>query len=79
MSDDSKSPLSKERRQEVFHALVRAQDGGANVEDSRRHTARLFDETCREFGVRYSEHVSVWAGLASHFRWLRRMGAPAGA
>jgi hypothetical protein len=30
-------------------------------------------------GVVYSEHASVWAGLASHFRWLRRMGAPAGA
>jgi hypothetical protein len=48
MSDDSKTPLSKERRQEVFHALVRAQDGGASVEDSRRHIARLFDISTAE-------------------------------
>jgi linoleoyl-CoA desaturase len=41
--------------------------------------SRVVEETCRQFGVRYLEHASVWAGLASHFRWLRRMGAPAGA
>jgi linoleoyl-CoA desaturase len=41
--------------------------------------SRVVEETCRDFGVRYSEHASVWAGMASHFRWLRRMGAPAGA
>jgi linoleoyl-CoA desaturase len=37
----------------------------------------LVKETCREFGVRYLEHASFWAGVASHFRWLRRMGMPA--
>jgi hypothetical protein len=25
--------------------------------------------------VRYGEHASFRAGLLSHFRWLRRMGA----
>jgi len=24
--------------------------------------------------VQYLEHKSLWAGLASHYRWLRRMG-----
>jgi linoleoyl-CoA desaturase len=41
--------------------------------------SRVVEETCREFGVRYAEHASVRAGLASHFRWLRRMGSAAGA
>lgn len=36
---------------------------------------RLVEETCREFGVRYAAHASLLAGLRSHFRWLRRMGA----
>jgi linoleoyl-CoA desaturase len=34
----------------------------------------LVEETCREFGIKYSEHRSFRAGVASHFRWLRRMG-----
>jgi linoleoyl-CoA desaturase len=38
--------------------------------------SRLVEQACRDFGVRYSEHRSFWAGLASHFRWLRRMGMP---
>ena len=36
----------------------------------------LVEQTCREFGVRYTVHRSVWAGIGSHFRWLRRMGMP---
>ena len=36
--------------------------------------SKLVEQTCREFGVRYREHRSFRAGLASHFRWLRRMG-----
>jgi linoleoyl-CoA desaturase len=39
--------------------------------------SKLVEQTCREFGVRYREHRTFRAGLASHFRWLRRMGAPA--
>ena len=37
--------------------------------------SRIVEDTCREFGVRYSEHRSIRTGLLSHFRWLRRMGA----
>lgn len=36
----------------------------------------LVEETCREFGVKYTEHKSIRAGVRSHFRWLRRMGMP---
>ena len=36
--------------------------------------SKLVEETCREFGVKYAEHKTFWAGLASHFRWLRHMG-----
>ncbi|MGA7932674.1 MAG: acyl-CoA desaturase [Kovacikia sp.] len=38
--------------------------------------ARLVEQTCQEYGVQYIEHPSVWAGIVSHFRWLRRMGRP---
>jgi linoleoyl-CoA desaturase len=36
--------------------------------------AQLVEETCRELGVRYVAHETFRAGVASHFRWLRRMG-----
>jgi linoleoyl-CoA desaturase len=38
--------------------------------------SRVVEQTCREFGIRYTVHRSFWAGLGSHFRWLRRMGMP---
>jgi linoleoyl-CoA desaturase len=38
--------------------------------------SRLVEQTCRDFGVKYAEHPSFRAGMASHFRWLRRMGMP---
>jgi linoleoyl-CoA desaturase len=38
--------------------------------------SKVVEQTCRDWGVRYAEHRSFWAGVASHFRWLRRMGAP---
>jgi linoleoyl-CoA desaturase len=38
--------------------------------------AGLVEATCREFGIRYAEHPTCWAGLVSHFRWLRKMGMP---
>jgi linoleoyl-CoA desaturase len=41
--------------------------------------SKLVEQTCQEFGVKYREHVSFRAGLASHFRWLRRMGTPTAA
>ena len=38
----------------------------------------LVEQTCRDFGVTYTDHRSFREGLASHYRWLRRMGkAPA--
>jgi linoleoyl-CoA desaturase len=36
--------------------------------------SKLVERTCREFGVEYHEHTSFWAGVISHFRWLRQMG-----
>lgn len=38
--------------------------------------SKLVEQTCREFGVKYTEHKSFWKGVASHFRWLRQMGMP---
>ena len=32
---------------------------------------------CAEFGVRYAVHENLGAAVSSHWRWLRRMGAPA--
>ena len=39
--------------------------------------SELVKRTCEEFGLRYAEHRSFLAGVASHYRWLRRMGRPA--
>lgn len=33
-------------------------------------------EVCERHGVEYQVHASVWSALASHTRWLRRMGQP---
>jgi linoleoyl-CoA desaturase len=38
--------------------------------------APIVEETCREYGIEYNQHPSMRAGMASHFRWLRRMGRP---
>ena len=38
--------------------------------------SKIVEETCRDFGVKYTEHRTFWAGIASHFRWLRQMGLP---
>lgn len=39
--------------------------------------SKIVEATCRDFGVRYNEHKTLWAGLVSHYRWLRRMSQPA--
>ena len=39
-----------------------------------RAISPLVKQTCQEFGVRYNMHRSFRSGLASHYRWLRRMG-----
>ncbi len=38
--------------------------------------APLVQQTCREFGLRYTANPTFRAGVASHFRWLRRMARP---
>ncbi len=38
--------------------------------------SKLVEATCHEFGVKYTEHVTFFSGVASHFHWLRRMGRP---
>jgi linoleoyl-CoA desaturase len=39
------------------------------------HIADIVDEVCEKFGIRHIEHHSYVAGVASHYRWLKRMGA----
>ena len=41
-----------------------------------RHTAARFRAACREHGVEYHLHPSVWSAVRSHGRWLRRMSVP---
>jgi linoleoyl-CoA desaturase len=36
--------------------------------------SRIVEQTCKEFGIRYSTHRSFWAGIQSHYRWLWRLG-----
>ncbi len=38
--------------------------------------SKLVEQTCRDIGIRFSEFKSFRTGMASHFRWLRRMGMP---
>lgn len=38
--------------------------------------SRLVEATCSEFEIEYAVHETLFAGVASHFRWLRRMGMP---
>jgi linoleoyl-CoA desaturase len=38
--------------------------------------ARLVEDTCREFRLKYVAHDTFWSGLRSHFYWLRQMGRP---
>jgi linoleoyl-CoA desaturase len=38
--------------------------------------AKVVEETCREFGVKYAEHRTFWTGLTEHYHWLQKMGKP---
>jgi linoleoyl-CoA desaturase len=38
--------------------------------------AGVVEQTCREFGVPYNVNRSFGTAVASHFRWLKRMGQP---
>jgi linoleoyl-CoA desaturase len=37
---------------------------------------KIVEETCRDHGIKYSEHKSFRAGIAAHYRWLQKMGKP---
>jgi linoleoyl-CoA desaturase len=39
--------------------------------------SRVVEQTCQDFGIRYSAHESLLSAVASHFRWLVLMGRPA--
>jgi len=38
--------------------------------------SRFVQRACKRHGLRYNEHASVFAAIASHYRWLRQMGRP---
>ena len=38
--------------------------------------SKVVEEVCREFGVQYAAHRSIFSAIASHFRWLVAMGRP---
>jgi linoleoyl-CoA desaturase len=38
--------------------------------------SKLVEETCKEFGLEYSQHKTMFAAIGSHFRWLVEMGRP---
>lgn len=38
--------------------------------------SRIVEDACHEFGLNYSAHKTCAGAIASHFRWLRRMGMP---
>jgi linoleoyl-CoA desaturase len=37
--------------------------------------AKIVETACGEHGVKYEEHPTFRSGIASHYRWLRMMGA----
>lgn len=36
--------------------------------------SKIVEQTCKEFGIRYSVHETFWAGMVSHYRFLRHLG-----
>jgi hypothetical protein len=38
--------------------------------------SQIVQEACRDFGVKYTAHKSLFSAVASHFRWLVLMGRP---
>jgi linoleoyl-CoA desaturase len=39
--------------------------------------SRFVERACARYGLAYNAHAGFFAGVASHYRWLRRMGQPA--
>ena len=40
------------------------------------HIASIVRDVCQKHGVDYQAHPSLWSAVASHARWLRKMGRP---
>jgi linoleoyl-CoA desaturase len=38
--------------------------------------SKLVEEACKEFGLKYAEHKTLFSAINSHFRWLVEMGRP---
>ena len=38
--------------------------------------SKVVEEVCREFGIRYAAHQTIFSAIASHWRWLVQMGRP---
>jgi linoleoyl-CoA desaturase len=36
--------------------------------------SKIVEQTCHDFGVRYAAHGSLLSAVASHYRWLMKMG-----
>jgi len=36
--------------------------------------SKVVEQCCKDFGIRYNEHTTFAAGIASHYRWLKEMG-----
>ena len=36
--------------------------------------SKVVEEECREFGLRYAVHRSLFSAIAAHYRWLVAMG-----
>ena len=39
--------------------------------------SKVVEQTCWEFGVSYRAHATFLKGVATHYRWLKKMGRPA--
>jgi len=38
--------------------------------------SKIVEDLCQKYDIKFNEHPTVRAGIASHFRWLRQMGMP---
>lgn len=38
--------------------------------------SKVVEEVCREFGVKYAAHRTIFSAIASHTRWIIEMGRP---
>lgn len=38
--------------------------------------SKVVEATCKEFGIKYAAHKTMWSAIASHWRWLTEMGKP---